>query len=80
MPYCGIIKAAEVRLSARLFGALGSCFRGWWLLLWAGILIGAVLLTAYITKHHDKLSHKIETLFIKRQNKENYTTQSNNNK
>jgi len=75
-----IIITRAIDLASTCFIGAIIPFRGWWLLLWAGILIGAVLLTAYITKHHDKLSHKIETLFIKRQNKENYTTQSNNNK
>lgn len=64
-----IIITRAIDLASTCFIGAIIPFRGWWLLLWAGILVIAVLLTTYITKHHDKISSKIETLFIKRQNK-----------
>ena len=75
-----VIITRAIDLASTCFIGAIIPFRGWWLLLWAGILIVAVLLASIITKHHDKISHKIETLFIKRQNKQNNTTTSNSNK
>lgn len=64
-----IIITRAIDLASTCFIGAIIPFRGWWLLLWAGILVLLVLLTTYFTKHHDKLQQKIETLVARRTKK-----------